>query len=167
MRVYGPENGGGRHHRRGNRRQNNRYRRARPDWRPGGESAGGHSGARLVAYDPYIQPARATQLGVTLLSLEELLAESDFITIHLPKTPETANLIGAAELAKTKRGARIINARAVAWSMRMRSPPHCARARFPVQGGRIQRRAAVDNALVGLPGVVATPHLGASTAEAK
>ena len=125
-------------------------------------------GARLVAYDPYIQPARATQLGVTLLSLEELLAESDFITIHLPKTPETANLIGAAELARTKRGARIINAargglvdeEALAAALRS---GHIAGAGVDV----FSAEPPTDNALVGLAGVVATPHLGASTAEAQ
>ena len=61
-------------------------------------------GVTLIAYDPYIQPGRAAQLGVRLVPLEELLRESDFITIHLPKTPETVGLIGAAELATTKRG---------------------------------------------------------------
>src|SRR3954453_6815768 len=53
-------------------------------------------GAQIVAYDPYVQPARAAQLGVRLLSLDELLATADFITIHLPKTPETLGLIGEA-----------------------------------------------------------------------
>ena len=48
-------------------------------------------GMNVVAYDPYLQPARAAQLGVTLLELDDLLAASDFITIHLPKTKETAN----------------------------------------------------------------------------
>ncbi|CAA9240653.1 MAG: D-3-phosphoglycerate dehydrogenase, partial [uncultured Blastococcus sp.] len=61
-------------------------------------------GVTLIAYDPYIQPGRAAQLGVRLVSLEELLRESDFISIHLPKTPETLGLIGAAELATTKKG---------------------------------------------------------------
>ena len=67
-------------------------------------------GVTLIAYDPYIQPGRAAQLGVRLVSLEELLRESDFITIHLPKTPETLGLIGAAELATTKKGVIIVNA---------------------------------------------------------
>ena len=67
-------------------------------------------GVTLIAYDPYIQPGRAAQLGVRLVPLEELLRESDFITIHLPKTPETLGLIGAAELATTKRGVIIVNA---------------------------------------------------------
>src|SRR5215213_1838531 len=67
-------------------------------------------GVELIAYDPYIQPGRAAQLGVRLVSLEELLRESDFITIHLPKTPETLGLIGTQELATTKRGVIIVNA---------------------------------------------------------
>ena len=67
-------------------------------------------GTRLIAYDPYIQPARAAQLGVRLVGLEELLRESDFISIHLPKTPETVGLIGEKELAIVKPGVRIINA---------------------------------------------------------
>ena len=57
-------------------------------------------GVRLIAYDPYVQPARAAQLGVRMVTLDELLAESDFITVHLPKTPETVGLIGDAELHK-------------------------------------------------------------------
>ena len=58
-------------------------------------------GVTLIAYDPYIQPGRAAQLGVRLVSLEELLRESDFISVHLPKTPETVGLIGAELLALT------------------------------------------------------------------
>lgn len=64
----------------------------------------------VVAYDPYLQPARAAQLGVRLITLDELLVQSDFITIHLPKTKETANLIGEAALKKVKPSVRIINA---------------------------------------------------------
>ena len=67
-------------------------------------------GVRLLAYDPYVQPARAAQIGVKLVTLEELLRESDFISIHLPKTPETVGLIGEKELATCKPGVRIINA---------------------------------------------------------
>jgi len=67
-------------------------------------------GTRLIAYDPYVQPARAAQIGVRLVSLEELLAKSDFISIHLPKTVETTGLIGERELALVKPGVRIINA---------------------------------------------------------
>src|SRR5258705_7378407 len=67
-------------------------------------------GVRLVAYDPYIQPARAASLGVRLVGLEELLKESDFISIHLPKTAETVGIIGVRELSIVKPGVRIINA---------------------------------------------------------
>src|ERR687894_1808367 len=67
-------------------------------------------GTRLIAYDPYVQPARAAQLGVRLVGLDELLRESDFISIHLPKTPETLGLIGERELEIVKPGVRIVNA---------------------------------------------------------
>ena len=63
-----------------------------------------------VAYDPYVSSARAAQLGIELLTLDELLARSDFISVHLPKTPETAGLIGKEALAKTKPGVIIVNA---------------------------------------------------------
>jgi D-3-phosphoglycerate dehydrogenase len=66
-------------------------------------------GMRLVAYDPYVTPERARHMSVEMLSLEELMAESDFITIHLPKTPETVGLVGAELLAKAKPGLRIVN----------------------------------------------------------
>ena len=64
----------------------------------------------LIAYDPYVQPARAAQMGVRMVSLDELLAQSDFITVHLPKTPETLGLIGDEALHKVKPTVRIINA---------------------------------------------------------
>jgi len=125
-------------------------------------------GTRLVAYDPYVQPARAAQVGVQLLSLDQLLAESDFISIHLPKTPETAGLIGARELALTKKGVRIVNAargglideQALADAIRS---GHVAGAGIDV----FATEPCTDSPLFGLPGVVVTPHLGASTAEAQ
>ncbi|MGH3469266.1 MAG: hydroxyacid dehydrogenase, partial [Thermocrispum sp.] len=67
-------------------------------------------GVELVAYDPYVSAARAAQLGIELLELDELLARADVISIHLPKTPETKGLIGTAALAKTKQGVVVINA---------------------------------------------------------
>ena len=67
-------------------------------------------GAHVVAYDPYVSPARAAQLGIELLTLDELLGRADFISVHLPKTPETAGLIGKEQLAKTKPGVIIVNA---------------------------------------------------------
>ncbi len=125
-------------------------------------------GVRLLAYDPYVQPARAAQLGVRLVGLEELLAESDFITIHLPKTAETLGLIGARELALTKPGVRIVNAargglvdeQALADALRS---GHVAGAGIDV----FATEPTTDSPLFGLPGVVVTPHLGASTVEAQ
>ena len=66
-------------------------------------------GTRLIAYDPYIQPARAAQLGVRLVGLDELLRESDFVSVHLASSERTRGLIGAAELAAMKPGAYLIN----------------------------------------------------------
>ena len=67
-------------------------------------------GMRIIAYDPYVSTARAAQMGVSLVTLAELLAESDVLSVHLPKTPETLGLIGKDELALTKPGAILINA---------------------------------------------------------
>jgi D-3-phosphoglycerate dehydrogenase len=67
-------------------------------------------GTEILAYDPYVAPARAAQLGIELVSLDELLERSDVISIHLPKTPETLGLIGKDQLAKTKPGVFIVNA---------------------------------------------------------
>ena len=125
-------------------------------------------GVRLLAYDPYVQPARAAQIGVRLVSLDELLAQSDFVTIHLPKTPETIGLIGARELAAAKPGVRIVNAargglvqeEALAEAIRS---GHVAGAGIDV----FVTEPATDSPLFGLPGVVVTPHLGASTVEAQ
>jgi D-3-phosphoglycerate dehydrogenase / 2-oxoglutarate reductase len=125
-------------------------------------------GVRLLAYDPYVQPARAAQIGVRLVSLEELLAESDFVTIHLPKTPETLGLIGAKELAAAKKGVIIVNAargglveeQALADAI---SAGHVAGAGIDV----FVKEPATESPLFGLPGVVVTPHLGASTVEAQ
>ena len=66
-------------------------------------------GMHLIAFDPFITEERARHMGVELVDLDTLLEQSDFITIHLPKTKETTNLLDAAALAKTKPGVRIIN----------------------------------------------------------
>ena len=65
---------------------------------------------RVIAYDPYLPAARAAQLGIELVDLDELLERADFISVHLPKTKETAGLIGAEQLARTKKGVIIVNA---------------------------------------------------------
>ena len=125
-------------------------------------------GMRVIAYDPYLAPARAAQAGVHLVSLDELLAESDVISVHLPKNAETAGLLGARELARVKPGVLIINA------ARGGILDEAALARA-LASGRV-RGAGLDvyateppdgSPLLRLPSVVATPHLGASTAEAQ
>src|SRR6266545_6941 len=67
-------------------------------------------GMKVIAYDPYVQAGRAAQMGVRLVDLDTLLAESDFMSVHLPKTTETIGLIGASELAKVRRGLVLVNA---------------------------------------------------------
>ena len=122
----------------------------------------------VIAYDPYIQAARASQLGVRLVTLEELLAQSDFITVHLPKTPETIGLIGDKELHEVKPSVRIVNA---------------ARGGIVDEGaldlalkdGRVaaagldvfNTEPCTDSPLFHHDNVVVTPHLGASTHEAQ
>ena len=125
-------------------------------------------GTRLLAYDPYVQAARAAQIGVKLVSLDELLRESDFISIHLPKTPETLGLIGEKELATCKPGVRIINAargglvdeHALAQAIKA---GHVAGAGIDV----FATEPCTDSPLFEFDSVVVTPHLGASTVEAQ
>ncbi|MGB6762720.1 phosphoglycerate dehydrogenase [Mycobacterium sp.] len=125
-------------------------------------------GAHIVAYDPYVSAARAAQLGIELLSLDELLGRSDFISVHLPKTPETAGLIDKDALAKTKPGVIIVNAArgglvdeaALAEAV---TSGHVRAAGIDV----FTTEPCTDSPLFDLPQVVVTPHLGASTEEAQ
>jgi D-3-phosphoglycerate dehydrogenase len=125
-------------------------------------------GTKLVAYDPYIAPTRAAQIGVRLVSLEELLRESDFISIHLPKTPETVGLIGKEQLAMCKPGVRIVNAargglvdeEALAEAL---ASGHVAGAGLDV----FAKEPCTDSPLFAFDTVVVSPHLGASTVEAQ
>jgi D-3-phosphoglycerate dehydrogenase / 2-oxoglutarate reductase len=125
-------------------------------------------GAHLVAYDPYVSPARAAQLGIELLNLDELLSRADFISVHLPKTPETAGLIGKEAIAKTKPGVIIVNAArgglvdeaALAEAI---TSGHVRAAGIDV----FATEPCTDSPLFDLPQVVVTPHLGASTSEAQ
>jgi D-3-phosphoglycerate dehydrogenase len=126
-------------------------------------------GMRIVAFDPYIAPARAAQMGVELVeTVEEICRRADFITIHLPKTPETVGIIGERELALVRPGVRIVNtARGglVAEDALLKA----------LQDGRVagasidvfEGEPVTDHPFFGLPNVVVTPHLGASTAEAQ
>ncbi|MFC8846279.1 MULTISPECIES: phosphoglycerate dehydrogenase [unclassified Micromonospora] len=125
-------------------------------------------GTRLIAYDPYIQPARAAQLGVRLVGLEELLRESDFISIHLPKTPETMGLIGEKELAIVKPGVRIVNAARGGLVDEQALADAIAEGRVGGAGVDVYaKEPCTSSPLFAFDNVVATPHLGASTAEAQ
>ncbi|MEM6109693.1 phosphoglycerate dehydrogenase [Mycobacterium sp. 050272] len=125
-------------------------------------------GTHIVAYDPYVSPARAAQLGIELLSLDDLLARADFISVHLPKTAETAGLIDKEALAKTKPGVIIVNAArgglvdeaALAEAI---TSGHVRAAGLDVYS----KEPCTDSPLFELPQVVVTPHLGASTSEAQ
>lgn len=125
-------------------------------------------GAELIVYDPYVTPVRAQQLGVRVVTLDELVEQSDFITIHIPKTAETTGLFGAEQFAKAKPSLRIVN---------------CSRggiideeALFEALSSKQIAAAGLDvfvsepptgSPLLGLDNIVLTPHLGASTDEAQ
>src|SRR4051812_35192624 len=126
-------------------------------------------GMRLVAYDPFVSPDRARQLGVALVSsVEDLVATSDFVSIHATKTPETVGLINAGVLARAKPGMRLINAGrggivdedALADAIRDGRLGGAAIDTFA-------KEPTTESPLFGLDNVVVTPHLGASTAEAQ
>ena len=125
-------------------------------------------GMNIIAYDPYLQPAKAAQLGVELVELDELLKRSDFITIHLPKTKETANLIGVEALKKVKKEVRIINA--ARGGVLDEAALYDAITEGRVAGAGLDvyvTEPCTDSPLFQLDQVVATPHLGASTDEAQ
>ena len=125
-------------------------------------------GMNIVAYDPYLQPAKAAQLGVELVELDDLLKRSDFITIHLPKTKETANLIGVEALKKVKKEVRIINA--ARGGVLDEAALYDAITEGRVAGAGLDvyvTEPCTDSPLFQLDQVVATPHLGASTDEAQ
>jgi D-3-phosphoglycerate dehydrogenase len=123
---------------------------------------------RVLPYDPFLSPERAVDLGVEKVELDDLLGRADFITLHVPMTPQTKNILSAENLAKTKRGVRIINcARGGLVDERalrvLLDSGHVAGAAFDV----FVNEPATENPLFGHPNVVCTPHLGASTNEAQ
>ena len=125
-------------------------------------------GMSVLAYDPYITADQARQAGGELRDLDSLLADSDFISLHLPRTPETENLLDAVAFSKVKPGVRIVNASrggiidedALAAAIRSGRVAGAALDVFATE-------PLVGGPLVDLPQVVLTPHLGASTAEAQ
>ena len=123
---------------------------------------------KVVAYDPFLSQERAEKLGVQKVDLDELLARADFITLHVPKTEQTSNILNAEAIAKMKPGVRVINcARGglvdeAALAEALKSG-HVAGAAFDV----FEVEPATDSPLFNLPNVVCTPHLGAATTEAQ
>ena len=122
----------------------------------------------VVAYDPYLTPERALDLGVEKVSLDALLGRADFISLHTPLTPQTKNILSAENLAKTKNGVRIVNCArgGLVDEKALRAlldSGHVAGAAFDV----FVNEPATGNPLFGHPNVVCTPHLGAATSEAQ
>ena len=123
---------------------------------------------KVIAFDPFLSEEKATKMGVEKVELHELLSRADFITLHVPLTDQTRNILGKDNLAKTKKGVRIINCargglvdeEALAELLKS---GHVAGAAFDV----FAEEPATDNVLFNLPNVVCTPHLGASTSEAQ
>lgn len=123
---------------------------------------------KFVAYDPYVKNAPAGGPEIRMVSLDELLAVSDFVTIHIPKTPETSGLIDAAALAKMKPTAFVINA--ARGGVLDESALFEALKAGTIAGAGLDVYATepcTDSPLFALDNVVATPHLGASTEEAQ
>ena len=129
----------------------------------------GAFGMRVIAFDPYVPKERAKEMGVELMpTLEALLVQADFITIHLPRTPDTEGLIGERELALMKAGARLVN------TARGGIVDEAALAKA-IQDGRLAGASldvftvepTTESPLFALEQVVVTPHLGASTTEAQ
>ncbi len=123
---------------------------------------------KVIAYDPYLSAERALKLGVEKVELDELWRRADFITLHAPSTDKTRNIVNAETLALTKKGVRLINcARGelvdeTALCEALKSG-HVAGAALDV----FREEPATASPLFGLPNVVCTPHLGASTMEAQ
>ena len=123
---------------------------------------------KVVAYDPFLGEEKAKKMGIEKVELDELLERADFITLHVPYTEATANILSRENLEKTKKGVRIINCargglvdeEALADLLKS---GHVAGAAFDV----FAQEPATENPLFGLPNVVCTPHLGAATTEAQ
>ncbi|HUB64941.1 MAG TPA: phosphoglycerate dehydrogenase [Methylocella sp.] len=123
---------------------------------------------RVIAFDPYLSPERARDLGVEKVDLETLLGHSDFISLHTPLTPQTKNILSADNLKKTKQGVRIVNCArgGLVDETALRAlldSGHVAGAAFDV----FVNEPPTGNPLFGHPNVVCTPHLGAATSEAQ
>ena len=123
---------------------------------------------KVIAFDPYLSPERAVSIGVEKVELDELLRRADFITLHVPMTAQTKNVLSREALAKTKKGVRIINCArgGLVDEQALRDAldaGHVAGAAFDV----FSEEPATANPLFGHPNVICTPHLGAATTEAQ
>jgi D-3-phosphoglycerate dehydrogenase / 2-oxoglutarate reductase len=123
---------------------------------------------RVIAFDPFLTPERALEIGVEKVELDELLKRADFITLHTPMTEKTRNILSAENIAKTRKGVRIINcARGglidEAALLEALNSGHVAGAALDV----FLEEPATSNPLFGHPNIVCTPHLGAATTEAQ
>ncbi len=125
-------------------------------------------GLRVQAYDPYLTEERADKMGIQKVDLDTLLASSDIISLHVPKTPETANIISASALNKMKPGSLLINC--ARGGLVDELALHTALTSGHLKGAALdvfEIEPAKDNPLFGLENVICTPHLGASTVEAQ
>jgi len=125
-------------------------------------------GVELVAYDPYVTAARASQIGVEMLELDELVARADFLTIHMPRTPETLGMIGAAQLQAMKPTAYVVNV--ARGGLIDETALTAALEAGEIAGAALDvftNEPPNDPALTANEKINVTPHLGASTAEAQ
>jgi D-3-phosphoglycerate dehydrogenase / 2-oxoglutarate reductase len=123
---------------------------------------------KVVAYDPFLSPERAVELGVEKVDLAELVRRADFVTLHTPLTEKTKNIVDAKAIAAMKNGVRIVNCArgGLVDEEALRAAldaGHVAGAAFDV----FTEEPAIKNPLFGHPNVVCTPHLGAATTEAQ
>ncbi|GAB3867765.1 phosphoglycerate dehydrogenase [Nocardioides maradonensis] len=125
-------------------------------------------GMDVIAYDPYVQPGRAAQLGIRMVDLDTLMAEADFLTVHLPKTPETVGLIGEDALSKAKPSLVVVNA--ARGGIVDEDALYNALKEGRIAGAGLDvfaKEPCTDSPLFEFDNVVAVPHLGASTDEAQ
>jgi len=123
---------------------------------------------KVIAFDPFLSPERAKDIGVEKVELDDLFKRADFVTLHTPLTEKTRNIIDAAALARMKKGVRLINCargglvdeQALVAALNSK---HVAGAAFDV----FVEEPATSNVLFGHPNVICTPHLGAATTEAQ
>ncbi len=125
-------------------------------------------GLRVQAYDPFLTEERAESLGVRKVELDDLLETSDIVSLHVPKTPETLNIIDATALNKMKQGAMLVNC--ARGGLVDETALHAALSTNHLHGAALDvyvEEPAKENPLFGLPNIICTPHLGASTQEAQ